>query len=167
MEELSDRSELAYRARTEAELVALTRDLPLARPTAAVAPASGEGDGGESYVAIFSGAERRGHWRVPRRSKAVAVFGGVELDMRDAELAGRDTYLTVVAVFGGVAITVPEGVEVRMSGMAVFGGKTAKVPPAPPGAPVIHVKCTAVFGGVEVKAESQGRHQRRSLPPGP
>jgi hypothetical protein len=167
MEELSDRSELAYRARTEGELTVLTRDLPLGRPVAAVAsPSTDEDDHGESYVAVFSGAERKGHWRVPRRSRAVAVFGGVDLDLREAQLAARETYLTVVAVFGGVSIKVPEGVEVRMSGMAVFGGKSVKVPPAPAGAPILHVRCTAVFAGVDVKAESPGR-RHRSLPPAP
>ena len=89
---------------------------------------------------MFSGAERKGHWRVPRRSKAVAVFGGIDLDMREAQFAAHDTYLTVVAVFSGVSITVPEGVEVRMTGSAIFGGKSANVPAAPPGAPVLHIR---------------------------
>jgi len=156
MDELSDRSELAYRARTTAELAALTRDLPAVDSRAesfgpAVVP--GKHDACENYVAVFSGSERKGHWRVPRRSRAVAVFGGVELDMREAELAAPEVHIRAVAIFGGVVIDVPRGVEVRMTGLALFGGKSAKVPPAPRGAPILHVRCTVVFGGVEVKAK--------------
>jgi Domain of unknown function (DUF1707) len=154
LDELSDRSEIAYRARTTGELSALTRDLPAAAaPSAPSGPLVVPGDEGpsESYIAVFSGSERKGHWRVPRRSKAVAVFGGVELDMRDAEFVAQEVRIRAIAVFGGVVIDVPEGVEVRMTGLAVFGGKSAKVPPTPRGAPVLHVHCTVVFGGVEVK----------------
>ena len=46
----------------------------------------------------------------------------------------------------------PEGVEVQLTGTAVFGGKNAKVQPSLPGAPVLHVDCVAVFGGVDVKS---------------
>ena len=67
------------------------------------------------------------------------------------EFSAHDTYLTVVAVFSGVSISVPEGVEVRMTGAAVFGAKAANVPAAPPGAPVLHIRCTAIFSGVEAK----------------
>ena len=159
MDELSDRSEIAYRARTGAELAALTRDLPpigavsLARGPVIVA---GEEDRGDTYIAVFSGSERKGHWRVPRRSRAVAVFGGIELDMSGAEFAAREVTVVVVAVFGGVVLTVPDGVEVRMTGVAIFGGKSVKVPPARAGAPVIHVRCTAVFAGVEVTVATGG-----------
>jgi hypothetical protein len=149
-DELNDRSELAYRSRTAAELTSLTRDLPTqAAATYAVVPA--EDTPTESLVAVFSGADRKGHWRVPRRTRAVAVFGGISLHMEEAELSAREVEVTAVAVFGGIEVVVPEGVEVRLSGLAVFGGKSAKVPPAPPGAPVVHVRCSVWFGGVDVK----------------
>jgi hypothetical protein len=155
MDELSGRSEIAYRARTAAELAAVTRDLP--QPSAPAGRASvvvpGDGDGPtDSYVAVFSGSDRRGHWRVGRRSKAVAVFGAVNLDMRSAELAAHEVHVRAVAVFGAVDIIVPAGVEVHLTGLAVFGDKSAKVASAAPGSPVVHVHCTAVFGAVNVKS---------------
>ena len=160
MDELSDRSELAYRARTTAELSALTRDLPTEHGGPAPAPVVARGETAARFVAVFSGAEREGFWRVPRRSKAVAVFGGVKLDMTTAELGAHETHIRAVAVFGGIELIVPPGVEVQMTGLAVFGGKSAKVPSAPAGAPVIHVHCTAVFGGVEVKVAGQPWSER-------
>ena len=155
MEEMSDRSDIAYRARTVAELSVLTRDLPADRTPAQrpVAVTVGGDEPKDSFIAVFSGSERKGHWRVPRRSKAVAVFGGVALDLREAEFTARETYMTVTAVFGGVEIKVPEGVEVHLTGWAAFGGKASKVGPARPGAPVLHLRCQIAFGGVEVKTE--------------
>ncbi|BEP12223.1 hypothetical protein acdb102_05340 [Acidothermaceae bacterium B102] len=150
MDELSDRSEIAYRARTGAELAALTRDLP-----SGAAPSPGPvvfaSDETDRYVAVFSESRREGHWRVPRALKTMAVFGGVKLDMTAAELGAHEIHVRAVAVFGGIELIVPPGVEVHLTGLAVFGGKSAKVPPPPAGAPVLHVHCTAVFGGVEVK----------------
>lgn len=150
MDELSDRSELAYRARTTAELSALTRDLPTGvghAPPMAVAA----GEEAARYVAVFSESKREGHWWVPRRAKAVAVFGAVKLDLTAAQLSAQETYVRAVAVFGAIELIVPEGVEVQLTGTAVFGSKSAKVRPVPAGAPVLHVHCTAVLGSVEVK----------------
>jgi hypothetical protein len=177
MEELDERSEAAYRARTTAELAVLTHDLPThhaaARPHLPAAPAD---DDTERYVAVFSGADRSGSWRVPRRAQAVAVFGGVNLDMRGASFTDHDVVIDATAVFGGVSIMVPEGVEVRLTGWAVFGGKTAKVPPAPAGAPVLWVRCKVAFGGVDVRTKTglenamdiarQWDDRRRIDPPG-
>lgn len=164
LEELSDRSDLAYRARTAAELSLLTRDLP-AGAAAAVGwtVVAGDEPGSENYVAVFSGSERKGHWRVPRRSKAVAVFGGINLDMTEAELSAHDVHITAVAVFGGIEIVVPEGVEVQLTGLAVFGGKTAQVAAPLPGAPVVHVHCSVWFGGVEVKTRASHERTRFAL----
>jgi hypothetical protein len=160
IDELHERSDQAYRARTGAELAQLTSDLPAGGVAAAtgitVGPdGSDSGEDVDSYVAVFSGSERKGHWRVPRRSRAVAVFGGVHLDMAEADFASRDIFVNAVAVFGGIEVDVPPGVEVRMTGFAVFGGKSCNVPPRQPGAPVLHVRCSVVFGGIEVKAKQR------------
>jgi Domain of unknown function (DUF1707) len=163
MDELSDRSGIAYRARTGAELAALTRDLPsVTSPTSTVSrgPVVVAGDETDRYIAVFSESKREGHWRVPRAAKAVAVFGGVKLDMTVAELGSQEIHVRAVAVFGGIELIVPAGVEVQLTGLAVFGGKSAKVPPAPRGAPVLHVHCTAVFGGIEVKVAGPPWNER-------
>jgi Domain of unknown function (DUF1707) len=152
MDEMADRSGIAYQARTAAELSRLTSDLPSIRPGTALPVTVGD-EVRDSFIAVFSGSERKGHWRVPRRSKAVAVFGGIALDLRQAEFSAHDVYLELVVVFGGVEINVPEGVDVHLSGWAAFGGKSANVPPARPGAPVLHIHCNIAFGGLEVNAK--------------
>jgi Domain of unknown function (DUF1707) len=162
-DEFAERSTTAYGARTLAELEPLTQDLPGAGGVAAAAPAAGpvpaEGrpDTAPPVVAIFGGAVRRGRWVPARRETAVAVFGGVDLDYREAPLGPGTLELRAFAVFGGVQVTVPEGVHVEMTGFALFGGRDVRGgPPAGPGAPVLRVHAVAVFGGVEARVRPRG-----------
>jgi Domain of unknown function (DUF1707)/Cell wall-active antibiotics response 4TMS YvqF len=156
VDEFGQRSAAAYAARTLAELAGLTGDLP-ASSAAAAGPVP---EGGPPVVAVFSGARRAGRWRPARRETAVAVFGGVELDLRDAELPPGGMQLSAWAVFGGVDVTVPEGVRVEVSGIAVFGGRQVHggEDSSGPEAYVLRVHAIAVFGGVNVKVRG---HRRR------
>lgn len=83
--------------------------------------------------------------------KITALFGGVNLDLRQARVQ-REAKLDVFMAFGGVEIKVPEGWIVKASGLPLFGGwedKTTK--PSNAGAPVLHVRGTCLFGGFEIK----------------
>jgi hypothetical protein len=164
--EFDERTKVAYAAATRADLEPLTADLPAdpaavpvaTGPTAQAAPVAADGDGGGGVgwtVAVMSGNERRGRWRVARRTRAVAVMGGVTLDLREAVLAPGEMRITAVAVMGGVEIVVPEGVDVAISGFSLMGGYDARVPDRPrrPGAPLVQVRAFAIMGGVEVKSK--------------
>lgn len=163
VEEFGERSAQAYAARTHAELSGLTGDLvPAAdaQPVAWSAPdRSDVAASGPPVVAVFSGARRAGRWRPARRETAVAVFGGVELDLRDAELPPGGMQLSAWAVFGGVDVTVPEGIHVEVSGIAVFGGRQVHGGDAPPSpdAYTLRVHAIAVFGGVNLKVKGPRR----------
>lgn len=158
VEEFSERSASAYAAVTLAELAPLTRDLPGAGPIAPAAdpvphlaaPAR-RPDTAPPVVAVFGGAIRRGRWLPAWREKAVAVFGGVELDYRDAPMGPEPLELRAFAVFGGVTVTVPPGVQVEMTGFSLFGGRQVPDSDAGPGGPVLRVHAVAVFGGVEAQ----------------
>lgn len=159
-EEHAERLDLLYAAKTMGELVPLTRDLPVPgqeRPPAVEPepvdvglPARTESP---NVVAIFGGASRKGRWRVGRRTSALAVFGGVEIDLTEAVFEQREVVIQATAVFGGVEITVPENVTLRASGgLGIFGGFDVKShESADSNAPVVTVKGSAVFGGVEAK----------------
>jgi hypothetical protein len=168
-DEFGERSAAAYAARTHVELGRLTADL-LPAPGAGVdlakrsaqseaPPAVDAAPSAPPVVAVFSGARRVGRWRPARRETAVAVFGGVELDLRDAELPPGGMRVSAWAVFGGVDVTVPEGVRVEASGVAVFGGRHVHGGDAPSGpqAYVLHVHAVAVFGGVNVRVRGARR----------
>ena len=146
LEELSTRLDEAYRARTSGELEAALRELPAqpeTRPRRSPKRFS---------IAIFSGVERKGRWRVPLRSFAFCLFGGAELDLRHAEIDGDEVTLYVVDVFGGTDVYVPEGVDLDVGGFALFGGvdEHGRDAPAPVGAPLVRVRVLALFGAADV-----------------
>jgi hypothetical protein len=164
-DEHADRLEQTLQAKTLGELEPITRDLLVpgqAAPQAAAMPVpvasnspvpieepANPAESFDTMLAIFGGGERKGRWRVKRRTNAVAVFGGHDLDMTDAVFEGREVTIWAFAVFGGIDITVPEGVSVRNEGVGIFGGFAARGSDDPdPNAPVVVVKGLALFGGV-------------------
>jgi Domain of unknown function (DUF1707)/Cell wall-active antibiotics response 4TMS YvqF len=163
-EEHSDRLDAIYSARTHAEIVPLLDDLPAAGTEAAVGSTSGTqparaGRGGR-IVAIFGGASRKGGWHAEPVINVLAVFGGVELDFREAVLPGNEVVLKATAILGGVDVTVPP--EMRViddGGVAILGGReiTGSTAEVRPDAPVLRIQGTCVLGGIEVKRKTRRR----------
>ena len=168
IDELDERIEAVYAAKTYADLVPVTVDLPGAAailPKAAFTPAAssaarvqplgpGSSHSSSGSVAIFGGAIRKGAWTVAEQYTALAVFGGVELDFREVTFTAAETTVYANCLFGGIEITVPDDVVVHVSGIPIFGGfdhGNGGPDTYPPNAPVMHVKGLAIFGGVEVK----------------
>jgi hypothetical protein len=151
-QEHSDRLDAIYTAKTHADLVPLLEDLPAAQ--AGAAPALTRAERARSrIVAVFGGATRKGVWKVPPSSTVVTVFGGADIDLRDAILPGREITIKAVSVFGGMSITVPPEMRVIDSGVAVFGGRdvAGDTPESGgPDAPVLRLHGACVFGGVFV-----------------
>src|SRR4051812_49919044 len=84
IDELDQRLEQTYAARTYADLVPITLDLPahphqqpLVRPAAA-APDVVPGADRETHFSILSGLSRKGVWVVPRHMTILAIMGGAE-----------------------------------------------------------------------------------------
>lgn len=173
-DELDERLGTAYGAKTYAQLEPLVADLPgaLDRPVAAshVPPSTQPEQGGmqvggralgNTAIAIFGGATRKGRWVVPRRMQNFALFGGIDLDLREAILEDREVTIYANAIFGGIDIIVPEGVAVRTSGAGIFGGfDGVNDDGGAPSGPVIHVTGVAIFGGVDVKRRGPGKKKR-------
>jgi Domain of unknown function (DUF1707)/Cell wall-active antibiotics response 4TMS YvqF len=160
LEELAERVERADAARTWSDLDALTADLPAATGAGPVPDTPRKER--RWVVAIMGGEQRKGRWRPSRRTNAVAVMGGVDIDLREAELADGAEILAI-PVMGAVTVTVPEGVSVEMSGFALMGGNSGpddKVLPLP-NSPVIRVRAFSLMGGVVVERK-KGR-RRHSL----
>src|SRR5699024_8493151 len=105
-----------------------------------------------SAIAIMGGADRSGDWVVPERFSAVAMMGGIELDLRTARFAAREVTINACAIMGGIEITVPDDIEVVVNGVGVMGGFDHRASgPGLPGAPRLTVTGMALMGGVEVK----------------
>jgi Domain of unknown function (DUF1707)/Cell wall-active antibiotics response 4TMS YvqF len=171
MDELEERLEAVYAAKTYGELLPITRDLPadgaaprlgLSAPAspAAPAPSSGSlvvGTGAPARrgraIAVMSGANRGGGWIVPRKFGAFAFWGGSVLDLREARFESQVTEITATAIMGGVQVLVPEGVRVEVHGIGLMGGfnESGDQPATSIGAPVVRVKGVAFWGGVLVR----------------
>jgi DUF1707 SHOCT-like domain/Cell wall-active antibiotics response LiaF, C-terminal len=157
MDELDERLELAYAAKTYADLAAVTQDLPgPGQAPSAVQPATAGRIGGTPRsnfsVAIMSGAQRMGRWVVPPNYVGVAVMGGIELDLREAQFSEPEVTIHAYTLMGGIEITVPEDVDVDVSGIAFMGGFDHNASgPGVPGAPRVRVIGFALMGGVDVK----------------
>jgi hypothetical protein len=105
--------------------------------------------------AVFSGGRRVIVDQNFQRAKFDAVFGGFEVDMRRAQIAGDSAVLDLNAVFGGIEVKVPESWRVVIKGAGVFGGYVDSTsqpdPRIYPHPKVLVCKGGAVFGGVEIK----------------
>src|SRR3989337_1259812 len=63
-------------------------------------------------VSFLSSNELEGPWELPRHFRALAVFGNVELDLRDAVIGLGVSVIEAVAVMGSIEITVPPDITV-------------------------------------------------------
>jgi Domain of unknown function (DUF1707)/Cell wall-active antibiotics response 4TMS YvqF len=174
-EEHSERLDSIYAAKTHAELVPLLEDLPASSGTQSPASVRWDGEvGGQTapvarrdgrIIAIFGGASRKGVWRAPASSTVVTVFGGADIDLRDAVLPGREITIKAVSVFGGMSITVPPDMRVIDSGVAIFGGRDVSGNSAEserPDSPVLRLTGACVFGGISVKNKNRAPKRPKS-----
>jgi uncharacterized protein DUF1707/cell wall-active antibiotic response 4TMS protein YvqF len=161
MDELDERLDAVYAAKTYAELEPITHDLPDSGATyvPAAAPAANLDPGrfgGEptshGAVAIMGGFTRKGDWTVPKEFTAFMFMGGGEIDLREARFAEREVAIHIVAIMGGCEIIVPEDATIRVTGIGVMGAFDHSGSGAgSPDGPVITVNGVAFMGGVDVK----------------
>jgi hypothetical protein len=175
IDELDQRLEAAYAARTYADLVPITLDLPTPAGQAAPVPQPQPspvvgGPTQENHVAILSGLDRKGVWVVPQRMSVFAMMGGADLDLREAKFAAQEVVITVNAFMGGAQITVGPHTNVVMEGVGIMGGYSGPDSRTPAeldaNSPTVRVRGVAIWGGVSVERKpmpGQRRGRRRYL----
>jgi hypothetical protein len=162
-EELDERLEATYAARTYADLVPITLDLPTQataslpiQPLAATNPSPVVAGGAieEKHLAIMGGLERKGVWTVPAHLTVTCFMGGADLDLRRAQFAAREVVITVNAVMGGAEIKVNPHTHVIMEGTGIMGGYSGPSDNTPAeldaNSPVVRIRGFAIMGGVSV-----------------
>ena len=114
-------------------------------------PSRGEPESDEvALVAIFDGVQLTSRATAFRGGSMLAWFGGVAVDLREAQLAS-DGRLTLHAVVGGIEVKLPPGCLVESQLTAVLGGVDVRVPePEDADAPRLVVDGFAGFGGIAV-----------------
>jgi hypothetical protein len=160
--ELDERLVAVYAAKTYGELVPITADLVLSglpqtpaipRHQPAVSDRIGGEPGSAVSVAFWSGVNRKGGWVVPRVHNAVAIMGGIEIDLTHANFAEPEVTISCFAFWGGVEIRVPDDINVKVDGFGFMGAFEERLPSRRhiPGAPTVRITGLAIMGGVEVK----------------
>ncbi|MFJ2702116.1 DUF1707 domain-containing protein [Streptomyces sp. NPDC087428] len=178
MEEFDQRLDATYRARTHGELEPIVRDLPAVG--AAVTPvAAGQSRTGSmarwservgkpatsgGAFAFWGGFRRRGNWTVGRKFTAFAMWGGGEIDLREANFEDREVVIRCFAVMGGMQVTVPPDLNVEVRGVGIMGGfgENAKDEGIPaPDSPRVRITGFALMGGVGVERKRSKAEKQR------
>ncbi|MFE4689845.1 DUF1707 domain-containing protein [Streptomyces sp. NPDC056749] len=178
MDEFEQRLDATFKARTHGELVPLVRDLPAPGGRAAAAVAGRKGSsanwpariGGaptsSGAFAFWGGFSRKGRWTVGPKFTAFAMWGGGEIDLREAHFAEREVVIRCFTIMGGMQVTVPPDLNVQVNGLGIMGGfgehsKLDEEPEPAPDAPRVRITGFALMGGVGVERKRSKAEKRR------
>jgi predicted membrane protein len=105
-------------------------------------------------TAILSAFKHRVLSQTFRGAELTAIFGGFELDLRQAAIEGESAQIDLFVLFGGGEIRVPEGWDVVVQATAIAAGvdnKAASLPLENGERPKLVITGTMLFGGAEIK----------------
>ncbi|MFC7743105.1 DUF1707 domain-containing protein [Nocardiopsis composta] len=127
MDELEERLDAAFSAKTFADLEPIVDDLP----EAASAPRRTD----EPLVLKAGGSNLRqtGYWVAPSEIVASAGMGNIKLDFTEAECPHKVMTVKVSAGMGNVVVVVPRGWEVQTQEMSTGMGNVINRVTDPPG----------------------------------
>lgn len=169
IDELEERLEAAYAAKTYADLVPLTLDLPGVAPAAHL-PAARQG--GEvqrrtpagvqatydTSVAVMGECRRSGVWDLGEHHTAFALMGSVVIDLREARFPAGEVVLDANALMGSVEVLVDETVDVRVEGFGLMGSyqenRSRVLADVDASSPRVRLRGVALMGSVEVKRKA-------------
>ena len=179
LEELDERLEATFRAKTYGDLVPITADLPVrttgALPGTPPHPAAQPYPGGPvlpattypSSISFMGDCTRRGVWRVPVQHTAFAMMGSVTLDLREALFEAREVTVTAVAIMAGVDVIVNPQTQVIVDGVGIMGDFSQARDRVPAeitaGSPVVRVKGLALMAGVNVRRKAMPGESRKRI----
>lgn len=117
--------------------------------------ASGASESQLNYTAIFGGGEHRISAKNFTGGEIVAIFGGFEIDLSQAEMEGDRAEIEITSLFGGGELRVPDHWTVQIEGVGIFGGYGDKTihPQINSGSPrkFLIIRGVSIFGGVGIK----------------
>lgn len=177
IDELDQRLEATYAAKTYGDLIPITVDLPShpAQATAARPPAVRRETvpttvSYDTSLAIMGECTRQGAWLVPEKHTAFSMMASVTLDLREATFAAQQVTIYANAVMASVEVIVDAQTLVHVDGVGIMGDFSQardKVAAEPgPNSPLVRVKGVALMGSVNVirKGPPEIKRKRRELP---
>ncbi len=161
LEELEERLEAAYAAKTYGELVPLTIDLPTSRPSTQVSPrvtTPAEHTGATSYTGSFSvmgDCTRRGVWKVPEKHTAFSMMGSITIDLREADFTSSETIIDAYAIMAHIDIIVNPSTRVVVDGVGIMGdmseARSKVAADLTAASPTVRVRGMALMAAITVK----------------
>jgi len=123
-DELDERVEVAFSARTYGELAALTSDLPAGgHATGSLGPVTPAAPKDVARLEARSGSlSRNGRWVVPRRIEAKVTSGSIKLDFTQAAIAHRSIDIEAEVRSGHLTIITKPGIAVDTDDVAIGSG---------------------------------------------
>ena len=111
-----------------------------------------------NLINIFSGTNSRILSNNFRGGSSISIFGGAEIDLREAKLSGGKAKFDIFALFGGSDIYVPQNWEVIIKGIPIFGGwddNTSNLnreleEGTDENTETLVINCLVLFGGIDV-----------------
>lgn len=123
------------------------------RPTDNALPDDATLEHGEQVdiQASFSAVSQRNDSAAFKGGRITSTFGGVELDLTQARMAGSEARLDISARFSGVELRVPREWQIAVEVASTFGGVEDKTVPPMTLGPRLILTGEVMFGGVEIK----------------
>lgn len=104
---------------------------------------------------LFGGREMTVNSQNFKGGKISAMFGGSDIDLRNADLAPGRNVLDIFAMFGGVTVTVPPDWTIHVEVFSLLGGfsdgRASVLKVVPNAEKVLVVTGFVMFGGGEIK----------------
>lgn len=164
LEELDERLDAAFAARTYGDLEPLTADLPADEErTEPLAPSGGAEPAEAARPLVLKSSAgtivRRGEWTAPRRIEVTNPMGSTVLDFRSATLLSGTTEIALTSSWGEARLVLPDGAtaDVRVDA-SWWGSVDSRVPPAP-ARPNPHFVVTGEVKGGNLKIRYKNRFE--------
>jgi len=109
-------------------------------------------DGITNYYGIFSGVEEKIQDDQYVGANIYAIFGGVNLDLREVKIKGSEITMNVYSIFGGTELIMPNDFNIEVNAISIFGGTDNECGRKKDDSkPTIYINCYSIFGGTDIK----------------
>ena len=135
---------------------------PAGRDTPSPPPAYHPDDDHQIIFALFGGSSRKGNWEPAAHIDCSAICGGVNIDLREADLLEGTTTIRCFALWGGINIIVPPDIDLDTSGTGILGGFDQVDHSAPDGdVPLVRIEGLALMGGVSIRVKERQKSKAK------